>query len=96
MIGTLLEVFEISGRGCVVLVDIESGSCRVGDQLSIGSAEWPITGIDMPNYTPETLERIRRGWKPPTGILLGGAEKNELIERIGEQCRTADEKGASR
>ena len=90
MIGTLLDVFEISNRGPVVLVDVESGSCRIGDQLRIGEAGWSIIGIEMPNYTPETIDRIRQGWKPPTGILLRGARKIDLTELIGRQVSTID------
>ena len=91
MIGTLLDVFEISGRGCVVLIDIQSGSCRVGDDLRIGPRVWPVTGIEMPNYTSESIERIRQGWKPPTGVLLRGAEKSELIDFVGQPVRSVDE-----
>ena len=91
MIGRLLDVFEIAGRGCVVVIDIESGSCRIGDELRIGPRVWPITGIEMPNYTPESIERIRQGWKPPTGVLLGGAQKGELVDFVGERVRSEDE-----
>lgn len=90
MAGTLLDVFEISGRGCVVLVDIEEGACKVGDTFAAGSGRWAISGIEMVNYRPEALERIRAGWKPPTGLLLRGATKAELAPQIGKPC-SADE-----
>jgi hypothetical protein len=95
MIGKLVEAFNISGRGCVVLVDVQSGSCRVGDKLSISTSTWPITGIEMPNYNAEGRRRIADGWKPPLGILLRGAVKSELVELIGQTCLTTDQAGKS-
>ncbi len=86
MTGTLLDVFEISGRGCVVLVDVEEGNCRTGDRLIIGSIDYPISGIDRPRYMPETLQRIAEGWRPPLGLLLKGAEKNALAGFVGQPC----------
>ena len=86
MIGTLLDVFEISGRGCVVLVDIEQGGCKVGDTLAAGTGRWVVNGIEMPNYSPETIQRISEGWKPPNGILVRGAIKDDLVALIGQRC----------
>ena len=86
MVGTLVDVFEISGRGCVVLVEIEEGACKVGDVFAAGSGRWAISGIEMINYRAEGLERIRAGWKPPTGLLLRGATKDELTPLIGQRC----------
>jgi translation elongation factor EF-Tu-like GTPase len=85
MEGSLIDVFEISGRGCVVLVEIESGSVRVGDGLIVTGRTWPITGIEMVTYNAEGLRRLSEGWQPPTGILLGDAEKSDLIGAIGER-----------
>jgi hypothetical protein len=85
MIGSLLEVFEIAGRGCIILVDIESGNIRVGDSLTIGDRTWPVTGIEMVNYGAEGRRRLSEGWTPPIGILLGDAEKADLVEVIGER-----------
>ena len=85
MIGTLTDVFEITGRGCVVLVDIESGHCLIGDHLIIGGRSWPVTGIEMPNWGPDAIQRMKEGWKPQTGILLGGAQKSELLGSVGQQ-----------
>jgi translation elongation factor EF-Tu-like GTPase len=91
MSGTLLDVFEISGRGCVVLVDVEEGDCRTGDRLIVGSIGHSISGIDRPRYMPETLQRIAEGWRPPLGLLLKDAEKNALAALIGQPCSTTIE-----
>jgi len=84
MIGKLLDVFEISGRGCVVALEVESGDCKAGDELRVGSRHWLISGIDIPRYSPETVRRMEEGWKPPLGVLLKGAEKADLKPLIGE------------
>jgi translation elongation factor EF-Tu-like GTPase len=88
MIATLLDVFEISGRGCVVALDVESGDCKAGDELRIGSRYWLISGIDIPRYSPETLRRREEGWKPPLGVLLKGADRLALAALIGETVST--------
>ena len=86
MVGVLQDVFEINGRGCVVLVDVESGSCKTGDTLSVAGKSWPITGIEMPNWRPEAVRRIQEGWKPPLGLLLRGATKADLVDAVGGPC----------
>jgi hypothetical protein len=91
MTGILLDVFEISGRSCVVLIDVGAGDCRAGDRLTVGSTDYPISGIDVPRYMPETLQRIAEGWRPPLGLLLKGAEKNTLTNLIGQPCSTITE-----
>ena len=88
----LLDVFEISGRGCVVAVEAGSTDCRAGDQLCIGEHSWEITGIDIPRYSPEALGRMEEGWVPPIGLLLKGAAKHELVELIGHKCHFVDGK----
>jgi hypothetical protein len=48
--------------------------------------DWPISGIEMPYYTAEAIARRQRGSKPPAGLLLRNATKNELIDFVGAQC----------
>jgi len=93
MEGTLLDVFEISGRGVVVLIEPREGSCRIGDQLQIGDVTWPITGIEMISYNAEGMRRLAEGWKPPLGVLLGGASKAELSGLIGQEFATLNANG---
>ncbi len=83
MNGTLLDVFEIAGRGCVVLVDVHAGDCSVGDKLTFGEKEFEVIGIDVPRYSPETVRRMEEGWKPPLGLLLRNAFKSDLLAWIG-------------
>jgi translation elongation factor EF-Tu-like GTPase len=90
MIGKLIDVFEISGRGVVVAVEVEEGDCRIGDKLAIGSEAWVITGIEMVSYSAEGLLRLEEGWIPPRGILLGGASKSDLGGLIGHECRIVE------
>ena len=82
-IGKLVEVFEISGRGCVALIEIDAGFCRIGDELKIGDRPWKISGIEMVKYNAEGHRRIAEGWKPPTGVLLAGAGKADLQPYVG-------------
>jgi len=91
MTGVLLDVFEISGRGCVALVDVKQGDCKAGDRLIVGLASYEISGIDIPRYRPETAQRIAEGWRPPLGLLIKGAEKDKLSGFIGQPCSTAVE-----
>ena len=88
MIGTLHDVFEISGRGCVVLIEDHAGTCRAGDAIVIGEAEWTIAGLEMINYQPEALKRMGEGWRPPLGLLLRNASKDDLIGLVGQRCST--------
>ena len=85
MRGRLVDAFEISGRGCVVLIDIAAGSCTVGDWLSLGADTYEITGIEMINYHADGLRRIAAGWKPPMGLLLRGAAKEDIVALIGSE-----------
>jgi translation elongation factor EF-Tu-like GTPase len=84
MEGTLLEAFEISGRGCVALIDIESGTCGIGDRVAIGANIYEVTGVEMPHYDAEGRRRIAAGWKPPIGVLLQDARKSDLLGLIGQ------------
>lgn len=90
MIGVLQDVFEITGRGVVVLVGIRDGLVQIGDTFSIGNMEWPISGIEMVNYGEEGRRRLAEGWVPPVGILLSGASKAELQNHIGNDVRTLE------
>jgi hypothetical protein len=91
--GTLLDVFEITGRGCIALVDSDSRDCRAGDMLSVNNRDWEIIGIDIPRHSLETIERMEDGWRPPLALLLKKAEKAELISLIGQECSSTDSGG---
>jgi translation elongation factor EF-Tu-like GTPase len=88
MRGTLLDVFEISGRGVVALLKQREGFCRIGDRLQIGDKVLPITGIEMVNYNAEGRRRLAEGWQPPLGVLLADANKEELARLIGQEFAT--------
>src|SRR5438876_9550092 len=72
------DVFSIKGRGTVGTGRIESGKCKVGDEVEIvGLMKAPrktvVTGVEMFN---KTLEYGVAG--DNVGILLRGIEKDEL------------------
>jgi hypothetical protein len=90
--GTLSHVFEITGRGCVVVVQTDARDCRTGDKLGVGEYCWEIIGIDVPRYSPETVERMKDGWRPPIGLLLKNATKAQLSGLIGHNCQLIDGK----
>ncbi|MEM8697350.1 MAG: hypothetical protein AAGE05_15115 [Pseudomonadota bacterium] len=95
MIGNLTDVFEITGRGVVVTVEIQDGECFIGDKLVISPSEWEITGIKMINYGSEGVRRMQEeDWNPPIGILLGGAKKADLIQLIGREVETVSAEGS--
>lgn len=88
MRGKLIDVFDISGRGCVVLVDIENGSCTIDDVLRVGPNRWAVAGIEMINHNADGLQKIAEGWIPPAGILLRDALKADLQPHIGTVVST--------
>ena len=83
MRGKLIDVFDISGRSCVVLVDIKNGSSSIDDVLRVGINRWAVTGIEMTNHNADGTQKIAEGWIPPTGILLRDALKADLQPYIG-------------
>lgn len=89
--GTLLDVFELSGRGgAVALLEACDGGAKVGDWLQIGDARWEIAGVEMVKYNADGLRRIVEGWKPPLGVLLRDSTKQELSALIGQEFVTLD------
>lgn len=88
MNGILLLVFEISGRGCVAVVEVTSGNCLIGDSLNVDGRLWTITGIEMPYWTPEAIDRMNEGWVPPLALLLSGSIKSDLLPAVGRECYT--------
>ena len=46
--GVVADVFEISGRGVVVLLEKFDGSARIGDSLAFGAAAFEIVGVEIP------------------------------------------------
>jgi elongation factor Tu len=72
------DVFSIKGRGTVGTGRIESGKCKVGDEVEIvGLMKAPrktvVTGVEMFN---KTLESGMAG--DNVGVLLRGIEKDDL------------------
>jgi PrmC N-terminal domain len=47
--GMLLDVFQISGRGTVLLIEIKRGVFRVGDVFAIGELQLVARGIELVN-----------------------------------------------
>ncbi len=92
MRGVLEDVFEITARGTVVFVQVSDGHCLIGDTLVVGKKQWRITGIEMINYNEEGRRRLSEGWIPPLGILLGCAKKSDLVEYIGSEVGTVEQR----
>ena len=92
MKSVLVDVFEITGRGCVVLIDASpSLMINVGTKITIGGKSYIVGGVEMLNYNnAENLERIKQGWKPPLGkpplgLLLRAASKADLVDYVGDE-----------
>ncbi len=81
MSGTLGDVFEITGRGTVVILKDFDGSVKIGDQVAIGGHKWVVTGNEMPGR-PIDLNNIPP--RRPVGVLLADARKAELLPLVGQ------------
>lgn len=75
--GQLFDVFEIFGRGIVVLLDEFEGQAKIGDRLLVGGKAFGITGVEMPAFRSveayELNQRLRR-----VGFLVSGCTKQDL------------------
>jgi elongation factor Tu len=71
------DIFSIQGRGTVVTGRIETGICKVGEEMEIvgfrDTRKTVITGIEM---FKKLLEEGRAG--DNSGLLLRGIEKNDV------------------
>jgi elongation factor Tu len=71
------DIFSIQGRGTVVTGRIETGICKVGEEMEIvgfrDTRKTVITGIEM---FKKLLDEGRAG--DNTGLLLRGIEKNDV------------------
>jgi translation elongation factor EF-Tu-like GTPase len=90
--GKLVDVFEISGRGVVVLVEIDDGRVKAGDTLILDESRFPITGVEMVNYNAEGRQRLAEGWVPPVGLSLRGAKKPDIEGWIGREVGTVEQR----
>jgi len=73
------DVFNITGRGCVVGGRIQEGVFRIGDPIKIlrnGVVEGKttITGIEMINYSSRSIPRDDN-----IGFLLRGINKEDIL-----------------
>jgi translation elongation factor EF-Tu-like GTPase len=71
--GILEDVFALTGRGTVAVIDQLQGVLRIGDLAILPQGPVSITGVEMIRY------RDAPKVKPTSiGVLLGGVEKAEL------------------
>ena len=75
---TVEDVFSITGRGTVITGQVESGSVKVGDQVTLrrvdGSIrEVTVTGIEM---FRKILDAARQG--DNVGLLLRGLDRSDV------------------
>jgi len=73
------DVFNITGRGCVVNGRIQEGVFRIGDPIKIlrnGVVEGKTTiaGIEMINYSSRSIPRDDN-----IGFLLKGFNKEDIL-----------------
>jgi len=84
--GVLVEVFDISGRGTVVLLEDFDGHATAGDFLHLGSTSYEITGTEIVSFrdveAAERNARLRR-----FGFLVSGCTKEQLETHKGQRLR---------
>jgi hypothetical protein len=81
MAGALGDVFEITGRGTVVILKDFDNSVKIGDQIAIGHHKWVVKGNELPGR-PIDLNNIPP--RRPVGVLLADATKAELLPLVGQ------------
>lgn len=85
---TVQDVFSITGRGTVITGQIESGTVKIGDTVTLrrtdgSSRDVTITGIEMFRKMLDTAEKGDN-----VGLLLRGVGRNEvnrgdILEKLG-------------
>jgi len=67
------DIFDIRGRGIVVLGTIESGSVSVGDRLTLvsGAAKLPVIVASIEKFQQDLLDEASAG---PDDVGIGLAE----------------------
>jgi len=73
------DIFNITGRGCIVSGRIQEGEFRIGDPIKIlrnGVIEGKTTiaGIEMINYSNKSIPR-----DDTIGFLLKGLNKEDIL-----------------
>lgn len=76
--GRVVEAFQITGRGVVVVFDDLEGVCQVGDRADIAGHAVRVTGIEMITYADH--QKRRHG---NVGLLLDGIDKPKALAAIG-------------
>ena len=84
--GILLDVFDISGRGLVVLLEDFRGTGRINDFLLIGSTKLRITGVEMVSYrSVEARENaLQKGLQ---GFSVSGGTKQQIEAYKGQRLQ---------
>lgn len=84
--GRLMEVFEISGRGIVIVLEEFDGQVQVGDLLVSGSTEHKIIGVELVSFRSaeahERNQRLRR-----IGLLVSDCDKEQMTTLKGQRVR---------
>jgi len=84
--GLLFEVFNITGRGTVAVLDKFDGQARAGDFLLLGSAKYKITGTEIVSFRDvEAAERNARLGR--VGLLVAGCTKEQLETYKGQRLQ---------
>ncbi len=82
--GILLEAFDISGRGTVVVLEEFDGQARAGDVLVIGPTPHKIAGVELVSFrSVEAYERNRQLRR--VGLLIAGCSTQELEAYKGQR-----------
>ena len=84
--GVVADVFEISGRGVVVLLEKFDGSARIGDSLAFGAAAFEIGGVEIPRYN--SVEAAEDGkQRSLIGLLLSSCTKTQMDAYRGHEAQ---------
>jgi hypothetical protein len=86
MQGIIRDVFEITGRGVIVLFDHhEDALLKVGDWLAVAGHKWKIAGQKIPRRVDEKGKVIE---PLSIAVLLRGVTRAEVLPFVGRPFET--------
>ena len=85
-VAQLTEVFQITGRGVVIICAGVDGVIRIGQTASVGDLRCRVLGIEMPNPPQRSS-----GLAHSIGVLIDHPAKADLLPLVGQSVTFSSE-----
>ena len=76
----LLDVFQLSGRGTVILIGEVSDTIHIGDCAFLNSVSMQVTGLELIHFSETAKSR-----KDAIGLLVDYPDSNHLRTMVGQE-----------